>query len=464
MSAEAPIHEFTHLWERLMPEDWKKGLEFFKKSSGFAKALKEIQDNPAYKDLTQEQKESEAMNTILGRMGEGYFSSDMLTKFKNWFTQLLKKVADKLNLRKLTPNEKFESFANKVLGDLFGGKDITEKQEGKKGDLQLMKIGGKEVQVRRLPEQLDVVNGFYSPLEKMLLETKFDKLPAKQWIEKFGKSEEAKWTGLSDWLSQQQGSVSKADIQQYLKDNRIQVVEVVKGEKGQKMMSKSEARKVFEDNGYDVVTDKNGDTYVEKNEEIFDYNDMSELEKSAFDALTINNSDRVSVASDTKYYKYQLEGEKQNYKEILVTLPSKDINAVSNYNVIVNEEKAFLDKISSMPTDEQRTIYNDIKKRKADAEKLLPKDSFIGNHGLANTNAKEFKSTHFEEPNILVHLRMNTRKDSQGNKVLFLEEIQGDFPQEYRKQQNLINDYVDKNSAKVIEEFKKKGILEVICP
>jgi hypothetical protein len=140
MSAEAPIHEFTHLWERLMPEEWKKGLEFFKKSSGFAKALKEIQDNPAYKGLTQEQKESEAMNTILGRMGEGYFSSDMLTKFKNWFTQLLKKVADKLNLRKLTPDEKFESFANKVLGDLFGGKDITEKQEVEKGDLQLMAV------------------------------------------------------------------------------------------------------------------------------------------------------------------------------------------------------------------------------------------------------------------------------------------------------------------------------------
>jgi hypothetical protein len=358
----------------------------------------------------------------------------MLTKFKNWFTQLLKKVADKLNLRKLTPDEKFESFANKVLGDLFGGKDITEKQEGKKGDLQLMKIGGKEVQVRRLPEQLDVVNGFYSPLEKMLLETKFDKLPVKQWIEKFGKSEEAKWTGLSDWLSQQQGSVSKADIQQYLKDNRIEVVEVVKGEKGQKMMSKSEARKVFEDNGYDVVTDKNGDTYVEKNEEIFDYNDMSELEKSAFDALTINNSDRVSAASDTIFYKYQLEGEKENYKEILVTLPSKDINAISNYNVIVNEEKSFLDKISGMPTDEQRTIYNDIKKRKADAEKLLPKNSFIGNHGFANTNAKEFKSTHFDEPNILVHLRMNTRKDSQGNKVLFLEEIQSDWGQKGKRE------------------------------
>jgi hypothetical protein len=75
-----------------------------------------------------------------------------------------------------------------------------------------------------------------------------------------------------------------------------------------------------------------------------------------------------------------------------------------------------------------------------------------------------FKSSHFEEPNILVHLRMNTRTDADGNKVLFLEEVQGDFPQEYRKQQNLIDDYVDKNSAKVIEAFKKKGILEVICP
>ena len=48
--------------------------------------------------------------------------------------------------------------------------------------------------------------------------------------------------------------------------------------------------------------------------------------------------------------------------------------------------------------------------------------------------------------------------------MLFLEEVQGDFPQEYREQQNLIDDYIDKNSAKVIEAFKKKGILDVICP
>ena len=72
------------------------------------------------------------------------------------------------------------------------------------------------------------MNGFYSPLEKTINETKFDKLPTKQWIDKFAKGEEAKWTGLSDWLAQQQGSVSEADIQKFLKENRIEVVEVGK--------------------------------------------------------------------------------------------------------------------------------------------------------------------------------------------------------------------------------------------
>ena len=74
------------------------------------------------------------------------------------------------------------------------------------------------------------MTGFYSPLEKTINETKFDKLPAKQWLQKFARGEEAKWAGLQEWLSQQQGSVSKADIQKFLKDNRIEIVEVVKGD------------------------------------------------------------------------------------------------------------------------------------------------------------------------------------------------------------------------------------------
>ena len=46
----------------------------------------------------------------------------------------------------------------------------------------------------------------------------------------------------------------------------------------------------------------------------------------------------------------------------------------------------------------------------------------------------DFKSSHFNEPNILVHLRMNTRVDAEGNKVLFLEEVQSDWGQKGKKE------------------------------
>ena len=134
------------------------------------------------------------------------------------------------------------------------------------------------------------MNGFYSPREKTINETKFDKLPAKQWIDKFAKGEEAKWTGLSDWLAQQQGSVSKADIQKYLKDNRIQVVEVVKG------------------------TDVMPSGVTEEGE--FDY------------------------SGTTKHSKWQLEGQKENYKEVLVTMPEKKTNAQKNITDFFERMKA----------------------------------------------------------------------------------------------------------------------------
>ena len=51
-----------------------------------------------------------------------------------------------------------------------------------------------------------------------------------------------------------------------------------------------------------------------------------------------------------------------------------------------------------------------------------------------NNEKNVFSSSHFSEPNILVHLRMNTRTDSEGNKVLFLEEVQSDWGQKGKKE------------------------------
>lgn len=44
-----------------------------------------------------------------------------------------------------------------------------------------------------------------------------------------------------------------------------------------------------------------------------------------------------------------------------------------------------------------------------------------------------FRSSHFDEPNILAHVRMNDRVDAEGKKVLFIEEVQSDWHQKGRK-------------------------------
>jgi hypothetical protein len=151
-----------------------------------------------------------------------------MERFKEWLSDFFKTIGDKLGLGTLSADDKFNMFTKKVVGELLGGK-VLSKEVGKTTS-KTITFQGENIKVKEINGGAEVVNGFYSPLEKIIGETKFDKLPVKQWIEKFGKGEEAKWTGLTDWLNSQEGSVSKADIQQYLKDNRIEVVEVVKVE------------------------------------------------------------------------------------------------------------------------------------------------------------------------------------------------------------------------------------------
>jgi hypothetical protein len=48
----------------------------------------------------------------------------------------------------------------------------------------------------------------------------------------------------------------------------------------------------------------------------------------------------------------------------------------------------------------------------------------------ASTNAPyTFQSAHFDQPNILAHVRFNERTDAEGKRVLFIEEIQSDWAQ-----------------------------------
>lgn len=133
LSAETPIHEAGHLWEAMFPKEWAEGVELFKDTTGFDAALEEIKKNKFYDNLTDAQKASEALNTLIGRKGEGYYKSGvMLSRFKAWVDKFFKTIGDKLfGLtggkvgRALTADDKLSFFVNEILGDVMGGKEIV---------------------------------------------------------------------------------------------------------------------------------------------------------------------------------------------------------------------------------------------------------------------------------------------------------------------------------------------------
>jgi hypothetical protein len=70
----------------------------------------------------------------------------------------------------------------------------------------------------------------------------------------------------------------------------------------------------------------------------------------------------------------------------------------------------------------------------------------------------QFKSSHFDETNIITHLRMNTRTDADGKKVLFLEEVQSDWGQK-GKREGFRSSETD-SKLKVLQDNLSKATVE----
>ncbi|MBS9767056.1 MAG: hypothetical protein KGV44_05905 [Flavobacteriaceae bacterium] len=125
LNANTPIHEFSHLWEQLMPEQWAKGVEMFKNTNVGKKLFAQLKEDGNYEHLTDEQIWSEAVNTYIGNLGEKkYHANSKLGKFAEWVKDTFRKLGGMLGIGNLKAETKFKDFANGVLNDLMGGKEI----------------------------------------------------------------------------------------------------------------------------------------------------------------------------------------------------------------------------------------------------------------------------------------------------------------------------------------------------
>lgn len=254
---------------------------------------------------------------------------------------------------------------------------------------------------------------FYSQLEQTVAQVpaRISTQPAPQWkawlasnASKYGiKKDEIEWSGINDYLDLRgKDKVTAQEIGEYLNLNNVKIDEVIKGDQSK-----------YWNNVYDRL--ESGDEisgYRWDGENLISpYNDIVNGVNDLMDAadmLVERTSD-----SDTKYGKYTLPGGR-SYREMLLTLPA-EATIKGGWGTI--DDEGFI--VQQYNTEQEA--------RQAAADGGYTYDKVQPSSG--NT----YNSSHWEEANVLAHIRYNERADVDGKSVLFIEEIQSDFAQDGRK-------------------------------
>ena len=203
------------------------------------------------------------------------------------------------------------------------------------------------------------------------------------------KEEEIAWTGLDEFLKGKQ-SVTKQEIADYLAQNKVQLEELT-------------LRTPFDQS---------------------DENILAELQDRAPEQI----GEQKPSDGPTKFNQYTLPGG-ENYREVLLTLPQNEVKVDGSNIVLSVESKApngnvrykwSADGKDGIHIADASVPESEVKKQIA--IKLKPSSLDVN-----------FQSSHYDQPNILAHFRLNDRTDADGKKVLFVEEIQSDWHQAGRK-------------------------------
>lgn len=255
---------------------------------------------------------------------------------------------------------------------------------------------------------------WYSALSKAIEKATMNAAPAGGWkqllqgLPRRGvKAEEIEWSGLPEWLALQQGKVTKGAVLEYLAKNGVQVQETVLSDREVRALPEGWEVGFDEEVGQWVVLDQSG----------------NEMGTGDTREEAIENSGDDTAAQDDrrapKYSQYTLPGG-TNYREILLTLPVKGGDKMADRRKI-GDAMARVRNEAAPGADYMR----------------LPEYEALQQQMRALNEAPEpqtYKSGHWDQPNILAHIRVNDRTDADGRRVLFVEEIQSDWGQAGKKE------------------------------
>ena len=274
---------------------------------------------------------------------------------------------------------------------------------------------------------------WYSRLQETIAVKGPKSAPAAQWLSTISSwkkkgtlpepvQEELEWTGLEEWIKGQDGKVSRDKVIDFLTSNGVQVREVVK-----RNPAKTRAR--FE------AMDSEQLQQAYKN--MFDTDPVEEgiTEDDMIESLVMatETPDPFTKSPNAaRYHAYQLPGG-DRYKELLIILPRRRINPLPRK--LSNKDARELIRRGGAVTIERDGIFfkNIVDIGAFESIDFNDVDITLKEYDRPEY-AREYTSSHWDESNVLAHIRFNERTGPNGERVLFIEEVQSDWHQGGRKE------------------------------
>ena len=211
-----------------------------------------------------------------------------------------------------------------------------------------------------------------------------------------------------------QKSVTKDEIAQHFRDQMPVVEETVLG---RDQLSLKERHRYYD---LDDAVAKDG------------VNALSPEQQQEYYAL----QNKWNQEKPTKFGQYTLPGG-ENYREVLLKLPEGYGAPKQALDDLAAARQRFKD-LDKRHTDELHAgLTGDMNMSYEDFDKLT-RDRDIAESRVKNfeklANQPAFQSGHWQDPNVLAHLRLADRTGPNGEKILHVEEIQSDWGQKGKKE------------------------------
>lgn len=279
----------------------------------------------------------------------------------------------------------------------------------------------------------ELAEPFFSKAVRVVGESQTGKASPQQWkatLKNAGvKDEEIEWLGLDSFFAGKK-SVSRDDLDAYVRANQVQVQDVTKGEPlpvpgltevsretDEGLISirfKTDDGRIFDidrepGESFEILEMRPGTNIVDTNVNLAASADDVRTETEALAVIReylAGRNDIVDIGVDTKFSSYTLPGG-ENYRELLLTLPGRSASTTDEM-----AQRQFGKRFAELTDNERDFVIRELR---------------------TEPPTNEFRGGHFDEPNVLAHVRFNER-EIDGKRVLFIEEVQSDWMQKGRRQ------------------------------